>query len=266
MSLVDVSGKGADDLVLAVQDHVEDEGEVCHLGRGEHVLVDMVVAEVASAGVGVVHKLAVVVVHDRLIGGHARQDGLAAAREAGKEVRLDEALGQQQVGVGSDLVDDALAAGGKGPDLLHHGVVGGHVHDDLLLGHDLLAVLVDELLVGGGTVHAGGDKDAHASLGRGGVDAAEQDGHGHAGGNGTRVIGADDDDVALAAAELLELGRTIGVVQGLLDELLLARLGLELVLMAFHQAGEVLVFQLEMHGLVVKRQVCLKHLPSHFRS
>ena len=82
----------------------------------------------------------------------------------------------------------------------------------------------------------------------------------------TRVIGADDDDVALAAAELLELGRTIGVVQGLLDELLLARLGLELVLMAFHQAGEVLVFQLEMHGLVVKRQVCLKHLPSHFRS
>ena len=46
---------------------------------------------------------------------------------------FNKALGQQQVGLGRDPVDDALAAGRKRADLLHGLVVGGDVHDDLLL-------------------------------------------------------------------------------------------------------------------------------------
>ena len=245
--------------MLAVQDHVEDEGEVGHLGRGEHVLAHVVVAEVAGTGVGVVHELAVVVVHDRLVGGHARQDGLAAAREPCKEVRLDEALGEEQVSVSGDLVDDALAAGGQGADLLHGGVVGRHVHDDLLVGHDVLSVLVDELLVRGGAVHAGCHKDAHAGLGGRSVDAAQQDRHCHARGDRARVVRADDDDVLLAGAELLELGRAVRIVEGILDKLLLALARLELVLVTLHNPGEVLLVEAQMHGLVVVGQIKLIH-------
>ena len=259
VGLVDVAGEGADDLVLAVQDHVKDEGEVRHLGGGEHVLAHVVVAQVAGAGVGVVHELAVVVVHDRLVGGDARQDGLAAAGEPCKEVRLDEALGKEQVGVGSDLVDDALASGRQGADLHHHAVVGGDVHDDLLVCHDVLAVLVDELLVCGGAVHTSSHEDAHAGLGSGGVDATQQDGHRHARGNRARVVRADDDDVLLASAELLKLGRAVGVVERILDELLLALAWLELVLVPLHKPGEVLLVEAQMHCLVVVGQIKLIH-------
>ena len=48
MRLVDVAGKGANDLVLAVKHHVEHKGEVSHLGSGKHVLAHVVVAQVAS--------------------------------------------------------------------------------------------------------------------------------------------------------------------------------------------------------------------------
>ena len=179
-------------------------------------------------------------------------------------MRLDEALRKQQVGIGRDLVDDALTAGGQRADLLHHAVVGGDVHDDLLVGNDVLAVLVDELLVRGGTVHARGHEDAHACLRRRGVDAAKQDGHRHARGHGTRVVGADDDDVTLARAKLLELGRAVGVVEGVLDELLLALGRLEVVLVALHEAGEVLVLETNGHRLVVIRQFGLEHGSNRF--
>ena len=96
---------------------------------------------------GIVHKLTVVVVHDGLVAGDARQDGLAATRETGKEVRLNKALGKQQIAIGGNLVDDALATRRQGADLFHHAVVSRDVHNDFLVGNDLLAVLVDELLV-----------------------------------------------------------------------------------------------------------------------
>ena len=138
------------------------------------------------------------------------------------------------------------------------------MHDNLLVGDDVLAVLVDELLVRGGTVHARGHEDAHARLRRRGVDAAKQDGHRHARGHGTRVVGADDDDVTLARAKLLELGRAVGVVEGVLDELLLALGRLEVILVALHEAGEVLVLETDGHRLVVIRQFGFEHGSNRF--
>ena len=108
-------------------------------------------------------------------------------------------------------------------------------------------------------MHAGGNEDAHAGVGRGGVDAAQLDGHRHARGNRARVVGANDDDVLLAGTELLERGGVVGVVEGVLDELLLGLVTLKLVLVTDERAGE--VFVLEPHGLggVVERDFHLEH-------
>ena len=209
--LVDVTGEGADDLMLAVEHHVQHKGKVSHLGSGKHVLAHVVVAQVAGARMGIVHKLAVVVVHDGLVAGDARQDGLAATRETSKEVRLNKALGKQQIAIDGNLVDDALAARRQGADLFHHAVVSRDVHNDFLVGNDLLAVLVDELLVRRRTMHTRSNQNANARLRRSGVDVMQQNRHGHTRGNGTRMVGANDDNVLLASAKLLERRRAIRV-------------------------------------------------------
>ena len=256
--LVDVAGKGADDLMLAVEHNVEHKGKVSHLGGGEHVLAHVVVAQVAGTRVGIVHKLTVVVVHDGLVAGDARQDGLAATRETGKEMRLNEALGKQQIAIGSNLVDDALATRRQGTDLFHHAVVGRDMHDDLLVSDDLLAVLVDKLLVRRRTVHAGRDQYAHTRLGSGSVDVMQQNRHRHTRGNGTRMVGANDDDILLASTKLLERRRAIRVGKRLLYQLFLRFCSLKLVLMTFHHTREVLILELQMQRLVVKRQFTFK--------
>ena len=67
MRVVDIAGERPDDLVLAVEHHVEDESQSGHLGRRHHVAMDEVALEHAGARPPAVHECAVVVVHDRLI-------------------------------------------------------------------------------------------------------------------------------------------------------------------------------------------------------
>ena len=258
MRLVDVAGKGADDLVLAVEHHVKHKGKVSHLGSGKHVLAHVVVAQVAGTRVGIIHKLTVVVVHDGLVAGDARQDGLAATRETGKEVRLNKALGKQQIAIGGNLVDDALATRRQGANLFHHAVVSRDVHNDFLVGNDLLAVLVDELLVRRRTMHTRSNQNTHAGLGRSGMDVMQQNRHRHTRGNGTRMIGANNDNILLASTKLLERRRTIRVGKRLLYQLFLRFCSLKLVLMTFHHTREVLILELQMQRLVVKRQFTFK--------
>ena len=258
MRLVDVAGKGADDLVLAVEHHVEHKGKVSHLGSGKHVLAHVVVAQVASARMRIVYELAVVVVHDGLVAGDARQDGLAAAGETGKEVRLNKALGKQQIAIGSNLVDDALAARRQGADLFHHAVIGRDVHNDFLVGNNLLAILVDEFLVRRRTVHTRSNQNTHSSLGRSGMDVMQQNRHRHTRGNGARMIGANNDNILLASTKLLERRRAIRVGKRLLYQLFLRFRGLKLVLMTFHHTREVLILELQIQRLVVKRQFTFK--------
>ena len=258
MCLVDVAGKGANDLVFAVEYHVQHKGKVSHLGSSKHVLAHVVVAQVAGTRMGIVHKLTVVVVHDGLVAGDTRQDGLAAARETGKEVRLNKALGKQQIAIGSNLVDDALAARRQGADLFHHAAIGRDVHNDFLVGNDLLAVLVDELLVRRRTMHTRSNQNTHASLGRSRMDVMQQNRHRHTRGNGTRMIGANDDNILLASTKLLERRRAIRVGKRLLHQLFLRFCSLKLVLMTFHHTRKVLILELQMQRLVVKRQFTFK--------
>ena len=258
MCLVNVAGKGADDLVLAVEHHVQHKGKVSHLGSGKHVLAHVVLAQVAGARMRIVHKLAVVVVHDGLVAGDARKDGLAAARETGKEMRLNEALGKQQIAIGSNLVDDALATRRQGADLFHHAVISRDVHNDFLVGNDLLAVLVDELLVRRRTMHTRSNQNANARLRRSGMDVMQQNRHRHTRRNGTRMVGANDDNILLASTKLLERRRAIRVGKRLLYQLFLRFRGLKLVLMTLHHTREVLILELQMQRLVVKRQFTFK--------
>ena len=244
--------------MLAVEHHVKHKGKVSHLGSGKHVLAHVVVAQVAGTRVGIIHKLTVVVVHDGLVAGDARQDGLAATRETGKEVRLNKALGKQQIAIGGNLVDDALAARRQGADLFHHAVISCDVHNDFLVGNDFLAVLVDELLVRRRTMHTRSNQNANARLRRSGVDVMQQNRHRHTRGNGARMVGANNDNILLASAKLLERRRAIRVGKRLLYQLFLRFCGLKLVLMTFHHTREVLILELQMQRLVVKRQFTFK--------
>ena len=258
MRLVNVAGKGADNLVLAVEHHVKHKGKVSHLGSGKHILAHVVVAQVAGTRMGIVHKLTVVVVHDGLVAGDTGQHGLAAAGETGKEVRLNKALGKQQIAIGGNLVDDALAARRQGADLFHHAVVSRDVHNDFLVGNNLLAVLVDEFLVRRRTMHTRSNQNANASLRRSGVDVMQQNRHRHTRGNGARMVGANDDNILLASTKLLERRRAIRVGKRFLYQLFLRFCGLKLVLMTFHHTREVLILELQMQRLVVKRQFTFK--------
>ena len=215
---------------------------------------------------GIVHKLTVVVVHDGLVAGDTGQHGLAAAREAGKEVRLDKALGKQQIAIGSDLVDDALAARRQGADLLHHAVVSRDVHDDLLVGDNLLAILVDELLMRRRTVHTSRNQNTNASLGSCSMNVMQQNRHRHTRRNRTRMVRTDDNDILLASTKLLERRRAIRIGKRLLYQLFLRFRGLKLILMTLHHTCEVLVLELQMQRLMVKRQFTFKQrrAPSSF--
>ena len=258
MRLVDVTGKRTDDLVLAVEHHVKHKGKVSHLGGGKHVLAHVVVAQVAGTRMRIVHKLTVVVVHDGLVAGDTGQHGLAAARETGKEVRLNKALGKQQIAIGSNLVDDALATRRQGTDLFHHAVVSRNVHNDFLVGNDLLAVLVDELLVRRRTMHTRSNQNANARFRRSRMDVMQQNRHRHTRGNGARMVRANDDNILFASTKLLERRRAIRVGKRLLYQLFLRFRGLKLVLMTLHHTREVLILELQMQRLVVKRQFTFK--------
>src|SRR5208282_2824117 len=90
-----------------------------------------------------VDELAAVVRQDRFVGRNARQDRFSAAREAGKQMWLNEALRKHQVGLDRGLVHNTLSPGWKRADPSHRSIVRGDVHDDLLTVDNLLSVLVD---------------------------------------------------------------------------------------------------------------------------
>lgn len=132
------------------------------------------------------------------------------------------------------------------------------MHNDFLVGNDLLTILIDELLVRRRTVHTRSNQNTHASLGRSGMNVMQQNRHRHTRGNGARVVGTNDDDVLFASTKLLERRRAIRVGKRLLYQLFLRFRSLKLVLMTFHHTREVLVLELQMQRLVVKRQFTFK--------
>ena len=199
------------------------------------------------------------VVDDGLAGGDAGQDALAAAGEAGEEVRLDEALGHQQVGLGGQLVDDQVAAAGQLAEIDEVVGVVAVVDDDLLVGDDVLAELVDELFPGGLAVAAGGDQQGDVGVGAALADLLQHRGDDDLAGHRAGVVGADDDDLLLALGHDGQGRGADGVGHGGAHELVRGAGGLVLVHMALHDAGEAALGDIEAQEFLTVRELYDRH-------
>ena len=118
-----VAGKRGDDFFFRIDDDVQDKGELRFFRRVEHIAVNRVAFEDACASFVALDEFAAVVRHDRFGRSDAGQDRFAAAREAGEEVRLDEAFGDEEVGVDGSAVDEQLAARRQQTEVCHRRVV-----------------------------------------------------------------------------------------------------------------------------------------------
>ena len=180
--------------------------------------MDGVVLQHAGGGVGAGDGLVGVVLVDGGGVADAGQDALAPAREPGEEVRLDEALGDQQVAVQRQLVDPQLGAGGQAADILEVVVLKGFVDGDLLVVDDLVAEHPALLLLGGGAVQPGGDQDGDVGVGAAGADLLQQNGQGELAGHRAGVVAGDDHHRMLALGQLPQAGGADGVGEGVADQ------------------------------------------------
>ena len=127
--------------------------------------------------------------------------------------------------------------------------------DDLLLGHDVGAELVDQLLLGGLTVAAGGDEDSDVGVGVALADLRQHLGHDDLAGHGTGVVAGDDDNLLLALSHDGQLGGADGVLQGLTDQLLLGQLGLVVVHLRGQDGAQPLLGNVNGKGLLTVREL-----------
>ena len=197
-----VAGKGRHSLLVLVDDDVDDVGELRH-GRGrDHVLVHRVAVEDAGARIRAVDEAAAVIAHHRDLVADAGQHALAPAGKAREEVRLDEALGDQQLRLGGEPVDHAGRAGGQNahPDVRRG--IPAVVDDDAALPIQLVAELYAQLLLRAGAMEARGhqqrDLDIRAAL----PQLPEHVRQDIPAGDRARMVGNDDDAVFSAPGQL----------------------------------------------------------------
>ena len=242
--LLQIAGPGCDDLLLAVQGHVEDELDVDHPGRRHHVFVDGVVLQHAGVGIGAGDGFVAVVLVDGLLRADAGQDALAAARETGEEMGLDEALGHQQVTVHSQLVDVEIRPRGQHAQMDELCGIKGVVDGDLLVIHNGVAEHPTLLLLRGGAVQTGGDQDGDVGVRVALPDLIQQDRKGDLAGHGPGVVAGDQNDLVLSLGQLPQAGRADGVLQCVVDQFHFGLVGLVIV----HFGGD------------DRFQVCLVHM------
>ena len=108
-----VAREGRDYLVRLVDDDVDDIGELRHARGALHVAVDRVAVDDAHARLRVVYEVGAVVAEHRNAAAYAGKDALAPARVARKEMRLNKALGDDEVGLRDERVDDEARARGQ---------------------------------------------------------------------------------------------------------------------------------------------------------
>ena len=89
MALYKAAGEHSGYFHLVIQDAVYAEVYAEQLSRLDHIVAHGVAVYLADGGAGIEYALGAVVNSYRLLGGYARQHGLAPAGEAGKLMRLD---------------------------------------------------------------------------------------------------------------------------------------------------------------------------------
>ena len=83
---------------------------------------------------------------DRLARGDSRKNRFASAGIAGEEVRLDEALRDEEIGLHGQPVEAEATAGRQDADIGHGGVVCADVQGDFLMRDNVLAKLFGEFV------------------------------------------------------------------------------------------------------------------------
>lgn len=111
-----------------------------------------------------VDKFRAMVGQDCDLAGNARQDGFTAARHAGEEMRFNEAFGNEQVCIGRELVDAAVATGRQGADADHVFVVAADMDDEFFMFGDFLAVFSDQFFFRRRPVHTRCDEDGNVDI------------------------------------------------------------------------------------------------------
>ena len=101
---------GIDRLFALVDDNVHDIGKASALGRPKHILMDGIFVENAGSRSRMRDELSAMVGKNRLLACYTRKHALASARESRKEMRLDKALSQKEIGLGGKAVDQQLSA------------------------------------------------------------------------------------------------------------------------------------------------------------
>ena len=211
--LLEVACKGCDDLFLCVERHIHDKLHVDRARGIDHILVDRVMLEHTCGRIRARNRLVGVVFIDRYRVADAGQDALAAAREAGEEVRLDKAFGHQQVAVQRNLVDPQLCARGQLAYMLEVVVLKRLVDHDLLIVHDVVAEHTALLLLGRRTVQAGGDQDGDIRIRVARADLLEQDRQGQLARHGAGVVACDKHNLVLALGQFGQARRADRVCQ-----------------------------------------------------
>ena len=213
MRLLQITGKRRNDLFLRVERHVHDKLDVDRARGVHHILVDGVMLQHARSGIRAGNRLIGVVFVDRDRVADAGQDALAAARETSEEVRLDEALGHQQVAVQRELVDPQLCARRQLTDALEVIVLKRLVDHDLLIVHNVVAEHAALLFLGRRTVQAGGDQDGDIRIRVARADLLEQDRQGQLARHGAGVVACDKHNLVLALGQFGQARRADRVCQ-----------------------------------------------------
>ena len=152
-------------MLLRVDDDVADERQPDLPGGEDHVAVDRVALENSGSGPFVRNKLRAVIRHHRRVACHAGKHALAASRETGEEVRLDEPLRDEQVGLDRQLIEYQIASGRQGSYVNETRIVMAVVDNNAFVLHNLGPILLQELPWGGGAVSSGRDKDGDFGIG-----------------------------------------------------------------------------------------------------
>ena len=194
-------------LLLAVDHHVRHERELRRLRRVQHVAVDRVPFKDSGPRIRALDELAAVVGEHRLARDYARKHALPPSREARKEVRLDEAFGDEQVCLHRETVHDEPAARRKRASLYEACRVGRVVHHDPLARHDILAELSDQLLARRQPMEASRDQNRDLRRRVPLPDALKQLRHDDLRRDRPSVVARDYHDLPLAGGQFLKTRR-----------------------------------------------------------
>ena len=256
-----VTGKSADDLLVVVHHHIDQEGGLCHGAGFHHVGVDGVaVGEVGAADlrVGPCAEAGiqgqVMVFHDGLPAGDARQDALAAAAEARHEMVHHTAGKDDMVALQGTLVQPHRGPPGGGAHILEVCLIRGLVVHQANAVVNRLCHQADVLLLCLAAVGAGGGDDEHVLIpDTGGLQLLHQ--NGDVGLGRLPAAGHIRDNDAHRLPRLYQLFQRFGVdgmLQGVVDVLRHSPLG------QVHMVG------LQLRRDQLRRQRYLKFLPAIF--